>query len=63
MAERKQDEHTTDPAGGAPAAGGETFKREGPRPGTGDAGRNVDEMNEKAGESVIRNVTPDEATD
>ncbi len=41
----------------------ETFKREGPQPAQNDTGRNVDEMNRAAEESVIRNVTPDEQTD
>lgn len=67
MAERKRDEpttgHTTGADGSTPGDSGETFKREGPEPGTGDTGRTVEEMNEKARDSVIRNVTPDEATD
>ena len=63
MAEQRNTEHEADPAGSAPARGGETFKREGPWPATEDTGRDVDEMNEKARESVISNVTPDEATD
>ena len=41
----------------------ETFKREGPAPAANDTGRDVEEMNNKAEESVIRNVTPDEQTD
>ena len=40
----------------------ETFKREGPPP-QGDTGRDIDEMNEKAEESVIRNVEPDQQVD
>ena len=63
MAEQQKRESDADPAGGTPARGGETFKREGPWPATNDTGRDVDEMNEKARESVISNVTPDEATD
>ena len=65
MAERKHgDEYAIDPPGsGTGRSGGERFKREGPEPAPGDTGRTVEEMNEKAGDSVIRNITPDEATD
>jgi hypothetical protein len=40
-----------------------TFKREGPEPGTGDTGRDVDEMNRKAEEAVISNVRPVDTAD
>jgi hypothetical protein len=40
-----------------------TFKREGPNPAGGDSGDTVDEMNEKAAESLVRNLRPDESTD
>jgi len=39
------------------------FRREGPEPGAPDTGTNVPDMNRKAEESVINNVTPDEQTD
>jgi hypothetical protein len=38
-----------------------TFKREGPEPGTGDTGRNVEEMNRKAEEAMLSNVRPDDS--
>ncbi len=40
-----------------------TFKREGPEPASGDTGKNVDEMNRKAEESVISNVRPVDSKD
>ena len=40
-----------------------TFKREGPEPGDGDTGGNVEEMNRKAEQSVINNIRPDDAVD
>jgi hypothetical protein len=40
-----------------------TLKREGPNPAGRDSGKTVDEMNEKAAESLVRNVRPDESTD
>ena len=61
MAEQQKKAPDSESAGSAPG-GGETFKREGPTPATRDTGRDVDEMNEKAAESIVRNVTPDEAT-
>ena len=39
--------------------GDETFKKEGPTPAQGDTGRSVDEMNDRAEESVRRNIAPD----
>ena len=63
MAEQKKRDYEQDPAGSAAGRDGGTFKREGPTPGDGDTGRNVDEMNRKAEESVINNVTPDQTTD
>lgn len=42
---------------------GATFKREGPEPAGRDSGDTVEEMNDRAAESVINNETPDEATD
>ena len=65
MAEQNKTNESGDPgnrAGRAAERGG-TFRREGPDPGSGDTGTNVDEMNDKAAQSVIRNVEPDEATD
>ena len=62
MAEQQTKPPDSEPKGSAPG-GGETFKREGPAPATHDTGRDVNEMNEKAAESVIRNERPDEATD
>lgn len=61
----EQSERNEEPgSGGQPRRrGGETFKREGPVPPANDTGRNVEEMNERARESVIRNVTPDEQVD
>ena len=44
-------------------ANNETFKREGPEPAQNDTGRTVEDMNNKAEESVIRNITPDEQVD
>ena len=51
------------PAGSPAGGGGETFKREGPEPATNDTGASVDEMNDKAGESLVRNVEPGQETD
>jgi len=51
------------PSGSEAGKRGGTFKREGPQPGDQDTGTNVPEMNEKARESVITNVTPDQQTD
>lgn len=52
------------PAGSeAGQGGGETFKREGPVPATNDSGRTVEDMNEEAEESLVRNVEPDEPVD
>ena len=62
MAEQKKD-YEQDPAGSTAGRDGGTFKREGPTPGSEDTGRNVDDMNRKAEESVINNVTPDQTTD
>ena len=42
---------------------GTTFKREGAEPAEHDTGRDVDEMNRKAEESLIRNVEPHESVD
>jgi hypothetical protein len=65
MAEQKKTNESGDAAHRAERAAerGGTFKREGPDPGSGDTGTTVEEMNDKAARSVIRNVTPDEATD
>jgi hypothetical protein len=62
MAEQKKD-YQQDPAGSPAGGDGGTFRREGPTPGDADTGRNVDDMNRKAEESIINNVTPDQTTD
>jgi hypothetical protein len=50
------------PAGSDAGKRGGQFRREGPPPADG-TGRSVDEMNRIAEDSVVNNVTPDEATD
>ena len=63
MDKRKAETNQPWPSGSEAGKDGGTFKREGPTPGNPDTGTNVPEMNEKARESVITNVTPDQQTD
>jgi hypothetical protein len=63
MAEQSKNRDQWSPETTRSGERGESFKREGPGPAKEDTGRNVDDMNRKAEESVVNNITPDEATD
>ena len=63
MDKRESQTNKAWPSGSEAGKDGGTFKREGPPPADSDTGTNVPGMNEKARESVINNVTPDEQTD
>jgi hypothetical protein len=59
----EQQNQNDEKTAGISKEGGTTFKREGPAPAEKDSGRNVEEMNRAAEDSLVRNVTPDEQTD
>jgi len=63
MDKRESEKDKPWPAGSEAGKQGGTFKREGPTPGDPDTGANVQDMNEKARESVVTNVTPDQQVD
>jgi hypothetical protein len=60
--DRPEQDRAKWPAGSEAGKSGGHFRREGPEPGKG-TGRTVDEMNKIAEESLVNNVTPDQATD
>ena len=46
-----------------PQRDGTAFKREGPQPADRDTGGTIEEMNQEAERSIVRNIKPDERVD